>query len=96
MPREPVAAGRQSGPTPGPLTRPDNAVTLPTSTLPGSPAARGRMEARRLRDPIGVWRRIRSMIELLVTTVVLGLLLAGILAAAIGAIVLALQHALNG
>jgi hypothetical protein len=54
------------------------------------------MEARRLRDPIGAWRRIRSFIELLVTTVVLGLLLAGILAAAISAIVLALQHALNG
>jgi hypothetical protein len=54
------------------------------------------MAPRRLRDPISAWRRVRSAIELLLTTIVLGLLLATILAAAIGVLVLAIQHALNG
>ena len=57
------------------------------------PQARGN---RRLQDPIGSGRRVRSGVELLVMTVVLGILLATVLAIAIGAIVVALQHALNG
>lgn len=51
---------------------------------------------RRLKDPIGPWRRLGSAFGLLVTTVIIGVLLAAVLALAIGAIVVALGHALNG
>ena len=68
--------------------------SLASSSTHGGRATRaGR---RRLSDPISTWRRLASVVELLLTTVVLGVLLAAVLAGAIGAIVVALQHALNG
>jgi hypothetical protein len=72
----------------------DRGRSAASSSAGGRRAARaGR---RRLSDPISAWRRLASVIELLLTTVVLGVLLAAVLAGAIGAIVVALQHALNG
>lgn len=65
-----------------------------SSSTHGRRAARA--SRRHLSDPISSWRRLASVIELLLTTVVLGVLLAAVLAGAVGAIVVALQHALNG
>lgn len=77
-------------------TRPGQQAQRPSGTRPGGATRPHSTESRRLRDPITVWRRVRSAFELVLTTVVLGVLLAAILAAAIGAVVIALQHALNG
>jgi hypothetical protein len=49
----------------------------------------------RLADFIGWWRRLRSIVLLVVITVILGLILAAIVAVAIGAIVVTIQHALK-
>jgi hypothetical protein len=49
----------------------------------------------RLADQIGFWRRLRSVVELVVTTAVLGAIVAGVVAAIVAAIVLALQNALG-
>jgi hypothetical protein len=51
---------------------------------------------RRLSDPIGLGRRLLSIIELVLVTAVLGALLAAVIAVVIGAIVVALQKALGG
>jgi hypothetical protein len=48
-----------------------------------------------LADQIGPRRRLRSMVEIIVITVVLGVLIAAVLGAAIGAVVVTLQHALK-
>jgi hypothetical protein len=48
-----------------------------------------------LTDQIGPGRRLRSVVELLVINVVLGVVIAAILGIAIGAIVVTLQHALK-
>ena len=48
----------------------------------------------RLADFIGWWRRLRSIVFLVVITVILGMILAAIVAVGVGAIVVALQHAL--
>jgi hypothetical protein len=62
---------------------------------------RGRQQPRpsfrgpRLADCIGWWRRLRSIVFLVVITVILGLILAAIVAVAIGAIVVTIQHALK-
>jgi hypothetical protein len=48
-----------------------------------------------LADQIGWWRRLRSIVELVFVTVLLGAILAAILAVAIGAIVVSVQHALK-
>ena len=49
----------------------------------------------RLADFIGWWRRLRSIVFLVVITVILGMILAAIVAVAIGAIVVTIQHALK-
>ncbi|HSS10059.1 MAG TPA: hypothetical protein VLL25_09250 [Acidimicrobiales bacterium] len=49
----------------------------------------------RLNDPIGFWRRLRSIAELVFVSVILGVLLAAIVAAVVGGIVVAIQNALN-
>jgi hypothetical protein len=49
----------------------------------------------RLADFIGWWRRLRSVVFLVVITVMLGMILAAIVAVAIGAIVVTIQHALK-
>ncbi len=49
----------------------------------------------RLADQIGAWRRARSLVELIVVTVILGAIVAAILAVAIGAIAVSIQHALK-
>jgi hypothetical protein len=49
----------------------------------------------RLADFIGWWRRLRSIVFLVVITVILGMILAAIVAVAVGAIVVGLQHALK-
>jgi hypothetical protein len=48
-----------------------------------------------LADQIGPGRRLRSVVELMVINVVLGVVIAAILGIAIGAIVITLQHALK-
>jgi hypothetical protein len=48
-----------------------------------------------LADQIGPRRRLRSMLEIIVITVVLGVIIATILGVAIGAVVVTLQHALK-
>ena len=57
------------------------------------PSFRG---TRRLRDRIGIWRKLMSFIELVIVVAVLGALLAAVIGIFIGAIVVALQKALNG
>jgi hypothetical protein len=49
----------------------------------------------RLADFIGWWRRLRSIVFLIVITVILGMILAAIVAVAVGAIVVSIQHALK-
>jgi hypothetical protein len=49
----------------------------------------------RLADFIGWWRRLRSIVFLVVITVILGMILAAIVAVGVGAIVVAIQHALK-
>jgi hypothetical protein len=93
---------RRSPPlAPPPYTYPD--LTRPlVRPVPGrgglARRAAGRVSFRgrtRLADRIGFWRRLRSIIELVVVTFVLGALLATVVAAVIGAIVVALQNALG-
>jgi hypothetical protein len=70
---------------------------------PGRPRrARQREQAKsnsfrgaRLADGIGFWRKLRSLLALIVVTIVLGGLLAAVVAAVVGGIVLALQKALG-
>lgn len=73
---------------PQPLRRPPSATRSKRSGERSS----GRL---RMRDPVGAWHRLGSGVGLLVTAIVLGVLLASVLAVAIGAVVITIQHALN-
>jgi hypothetical protein len=100
--------GRSAGlsePTPSPVLSPDTRRPL-VRPIPGRgrsvsrprktekrPSFRG---SRRLGDPIGIWRRLLSFIELVIVVAVLGALLAAVIGAIVGAVVVALQKALNG
>ena len=58
-------------------------------------AKRPKFAGPRLADRIGVWRQLRSVVELAVVIAFLGALVAGVIAALVTAIVLALQNALG-
>jgi hypothetical protein len=65
------------------------------SRRPKAPALRRPFRRPRLADQIGFWRRLRSVLELVFVSVILGFLLAAIVASVVAGIVLAIQNALN-
>jgi hypothetical protein len=99
-PMDPAAAGPTTAASTPALRRP---LVRPVPGRGRSSSRRRKTEKRpsfrgfrRLADHIGFWRRLRSLVELVIVVAVLGALVAAVIGAIVGAVVVALQKALNG
>ncbi len=91
---EPQVLAPRSGPA-KPARRPVGPPPSGSRRRRRSRQPRPSFRGPRLADFIGWWRRLRSVVFLVVITVILGMILAAIVAVAIGAIVVSIQHALK-